>query len=446
MRGLSQGCEKSVSADPPPSREPDSGRPDSGLGDAWRGAEALILGTGDEAGARIRDLRHAMEVCGARVTTRLRPLFPEGGRDRLGALAFGRGLLRLPSLHRALLEALPPAPPDIIIIPYPGHLDAPALAPRLRERYGPKTRIALDLFVGLHETLVLDRARVPVGSWRAGALLGLDRRAAASVDILITDTREHGRLWTDSGIIARGGSDGGAEPVVVRLGGDPRLQDRGLAGPISADPPGSRLELVHVGSHIPLHGGDVMLAALTELQRRGAASSTAPRSGVTESAVRTPATMPTLTMIGEGRRRAPLERAARQAGLPVVFEPSLPFEAMRARLRSAALVLGTFGRGVKAEAVVPQKVLDALACGRPLITSDTAPQRRACADGEAARLVPPGDPDALADAISAMACGATRARYASAARRAFEEWSEPRRRLAALGRRFRDHGRVKTEP
>ena len=226
MRGLSQGCEKSVSADPPPSREPDSGRPDSGLGDAWRGAEALILGTGDEAGARIRDLRHAMEVCGARVTTRLRPLFPEGGRDRLGALAFGRGLLRLPSLHRALLEALPPAPPDIIIIPYPGHLDAPALAPRLRERYGPKTRIALDLFVGLHETLVLDRARVPVGSWRAGALLGLDRRAAASVDILITDTREHGRLWTDSGIIARGGSDGGAEPVVVRLGGDPRSRSR----------------------------------------------------------------------------------------------------------------------------------------------------------------------------------------------------------------------------
>jgi glycosyltransferase involved in cell wall biosynthesis len=51
--------------------------------------------------------------------------------------------------------------------------------------------------------------------------------------------------------------------------------------------------------------------------------------------------------------------------------------------------------------VVPNKVFQGMAAGCVVVTSDTAPQRRML--GDAAVLVPPGDPAALADALRALA-------------------------------------------
>jgi glycosyltransferase involved in cell wall biosynthesis len=51
--------------------------------------------------------------------------------------------------------------------------------------------------------------------------------------------------------------------------------------------------------------------------------------------------------------------------------------------------------------VVPNKVFQGAAAGCAVITSDTAPQRRVL--GDAAVLVPPGDPAALADALLQLA-------------------------------------------
>ena len=59
--------------------------------------------------------------------------------------------------------------------------------------------------------------------------------------------------------------------------------------------------------------------------------------------------------------------------------------------------LGIFGTGDKALRVVPNKVFQGAAAGCAIVTSDTAPQRRAL--GDAAVLVPPGDPEALAAAL-----------------------------------------------
>ncbi len=51
--------------------------------------------------------------------------------------------------------------------------------------------------------------------------------------------------------------------------------------------------------------------------------------------------------------------------------------------------------------MVPNKVFQGAAAGCAIVTSDTAPQRRALAG--AAILVPPGDPDALAAALLRLA-------------------------------------------
>jgi glycosyltransferase involved in cell wall biosynthesis len=75
--------------------------------------------------------------------------------------------------------------------------------------------------------------------------------------------------------------------------------------------------------------------------------------------------------------------------------------------------LGIFGTGPKALRVVPNKVFQGAAAGCAVVTSDTAPQRRLL--GDAAVLVPPGDPAALAEALRSLAADRSRLAAARAA-------------------------------
>jgi glycosyltransferase involved in cell wall biosynthesis len=65
------------------------------------------------------------------------------------------------------------------------------------------------------------------------------------------------------------------------------------------------------------------------------------------------------------------------------------------------ICLGIFGTGPKALRVIPNKVYQGAAAGCALITSDTKPQRAVLND--AACLVPPGDADAVAQALLRLA-------------------------------------------
>src|SRR5438270_794225 len=96
--------------------------------------------------------------------------------------------------------------------------------------------------------------------------------------------------------------------------------------------------------------------------------------------------------------------AARRAagGAPVVFNPLVSladtFVDDRGRFRPG-VGLRTFGTSGKAQRVIPNKAFQALACGTPLVTADTPAARELLADGENALLVPPGDAEALANAL-----------------------------------------------
>lgn len=77
---------------------------------------------------------------------------------------------------------------------------------------------------------------------------------------------------------------------------------------------------------------------------------------------------------------------------------------------------------------VPKSLLEAAACGRPMVSTDTAGCREIALQGTTAETAPPGDPQALADAIERLASDAdARARYGAAARRLAEtEFAEAR--------------------
>jgi glycosyltransferase involved in cell wall biosynthesis len=141
-------------------------------------------------------------------------------------------------------------------------------------------------------------------------------------------------------------------------------------------------------------------------------------------------------LIGDGQLggwlAAELERD-RPPGL--TWERWVPYERLGAEVAGAAICLGVFGTSAKAARVVPNKVWQAMAAGRPVVTADTPAAREVLDDGRTALLVPAGDPDALAAALARLAGDrGLREAMGRAAREAYLALGAP----AAAAARLRD--------
>ena len=156
-----------------------------------------------------------------------------------------------------------------------------------------------------------------------------------------------------------------SERVAVALVG----AEQALFRPAETERP--EFHVLFVGKLIPLHGLETILAA-----------------------ARLVPDVP-FVIAGEGQL-APLlsDRPANVEHVPWIDYRDLP-----AAYRRAGCALGIFGAGEKASRVIPNKVFQALACARPVITADTQAARELLTDGRDALLVPADDPPALAAAI-----------------------------------------------
>jgi glycosyltransferase involved in cell wall biosynthesis len=249
--------------------------------------------------------------------------------------------------------------PDAVLVGYLGHFDV-HLA-RLLFRRIP---VVLDHLVGASAT---GRDRRLDGGPRQ-VLLGLiDAAALRAADIIVVDTDEHLAALPER---ARG------RAVVIPVGAP--------SGWYEAARPGERedatgpLRVVFYGLYTPLQGTPVIGAALGRIA--GAAIE--------------------VTMIGSGQDAAEAQAAA-AANHAVRWLDWVPAGDLPALVARHHVCLGIFGNGDKARRVVPNKVFQGAAAGCAIVTSDTAPQRRAL--GAAAVLVPPADPEALAAALLRLA-------------------------------------------
>ncbi len=124
-------------------------------------------------------------------------------------------------------------------------------------------------------------------------------------------------------------------------------------------------------------------------------------------------------IVGDGVMRRAWEAYARERGVAEVvrFAGQIPYAEVPAWLGAMDVVAAPFtaDRGETS----PFKVLDAMACARPVVASDLDSVRWLAKQADALTLVPPDDAEALADALGALA--------ADPARRAD---------LGARGRRF----------
>jgi glycosyltransferase involved in cell wall biosynthesis len=103
-------------------------------------------------------------------------------------------------------------------------------------------------------------------------------------------------------------------------------------------------------------------------------------------------------IIGDGQERPAIEALAADLGVRSLelIDP-VPIDELPEHIARASLCLGVFGTTPKAGRVIPNKVYECLAVGRPVLTADTPAVRQAF-DGEVATVVA-GDATALAASI-----------------------------------------------
>jgi glycosyltransferase involved in cell wall biosynthesis len=135
-------------------------------------------------------------------------------------------------------------------------------------------------------------------------------------------------------------------------------------------------------------------------------------------------------VVGDGEGREEYEGLARSRGLDdrVAFLGEIPEpDVEKVLFGSDVLVLPSFIEGL------PYVVIEAMACSLPVVASRVDGIPEAVPDGEAGLLVPPGDADALRDALSKTAGdGPLRARLGAEGRRRFERLFTLERQVAVM--------------
>lgn len=344
--------------------------------------KVLYFGTYDRASPRNTQVVSCLRQAGVTVVERHREVW---GRHNwsvgLGQLA--RVLRAEGSLARRREDDA-----DVVVVGYPGHFDMPAARRVARGR-----PVVFNPLVSLHDTFVGDRARFRPRSAAAGVLRAVDKGAFHGADLVVADTEAHAAFFRSAFGLPE-------ERVAVALvGADEPLFRPGWHPP-------EPFHALFVGKLIPLHGLDTILAA-------AALASEVP-----------------FRVVGDGQLASMLER--RPANVDHV--PWLPYEDLPDAYRAAGCALGVFGTGPKTARVIPNKVFQALACARPVITADTPAARELLTDGADALLVPAGDPAALAAAVRRVAADDELAgRIAHAGRSTFETHASEK----VLGARWR---------
>jgi hypothetical protein len=315
---------------------------------------------------RSETLIDGLRELGHQVTEVHAPLF-DGVADRVrvgggrglvrGAWRQGRAALRLSAGWFRADEH------DVVIVGSGGVVDAPLV--RFLQNFDRRP-VVLDAFIPLYDTAVRDRALAAEGSARARVLLGCERLAARLADLVLTDTQEHAALL--SAVLGLAPSSLAVVPVAQADPGEP-----------TALPGGKVLEVLLVSTFIPLHGVETVIGAAELL---------------TDAPVR-------ITLVGAGQGLEALRGRAEAAASLRLIPRFLTGDELRGHVQASHVGLGVFGTTPKAARVVPLKAALTLAAGRALVTRD-GPAARAGL-GDAAELVPAGDPAALAQCLRELA-------------------------------------------
>ncbi len=255
---------------------------------------------------------------------------------------------------------------NIMFVGFPGHTDVPLawLIASLKRR-----PLVFDAFLSMYDTAVFDRRTVPPNSLRAKRLFLTDKFACLMAKIVLLDTESHIRYFVDTFRLPAG------KFRRVWVG-----TDDDVMCPKGVSPSDKDFTVFFYGSYIPLHGVQYIVKAAHLLEIRKERVS--------------------FVLVGSGQTFSEVSRLAEDLQVRSVrFVERVPYERLAEMMSESHVCLGIFGTTPKAARVIPNKVFDALAVGRPVVTADTPAVREVFTHGENIWLVPAGDEKALTEAI-----------------------------------------------
>lgn len=278
-----------------------------------------------------------------------------------------KGFLNKCSDLRKKFRALAPGA-DTVLVPFPGHFLMP-LAWVLTRR--PRKKLIFDAFVSLYDTDVGDRRRFSPWRPRAWMLWAADWLSMHLADEVLIDTETHRRFLIGKFHI----KPSRIRVIYLEARKDIFYPIRNHKSEIR-----DRFEIFFYGTVIPLQGIEYILDAARILEEQNAPVH--------------------FSMVGSEKLKRMVEKAG---GKNIAAGAFVPMEKLPDMIRNADLCLGIFGMSGKARRVIPHKVVDAIACGVPVLTADTPAMRERFAGHPLVRLVRPGDGAALAEAILQLA-------------------------------------------
>ena len=253
---------------------------------------------------------------------------------------------------------------DVIFSAYPAWLSQPLA--KLFSKFKNKPLI-YDAFISIYDTAVYDKKEVDKDSLLARYYFYQDRILASISDLVILDTNAHIRYFSRVFDL----------PISkfrrVLVGADDEL-----FYPINVEKENT-FDVMFWGTYLPLHGLEYIIEAAKIVEKE-------------KNIV--------FHIIGKGPFYLDILRLAKKFNVKnVKFIDPIPFEKLPKYLAYADLCLGIFGTSGKARRVIPNKVYEALAMKKPIITGDTVGAREILSHKNNSYLVKIGNAEAIADAI-----------------------------------------------
>ena len=262
---------------------------------------------------------------------------------------------------------------DVVIVGYLGQLDVLVLWPFARMR---KVPVIWDAFLSLYNTVVEDRRLVQKRNPLARLLYWWEKLDCLAVEGIILDTKTHGKYFIDTFGVS------GEKVKSVFVGVEPERfppdkEDGNNKREITNQK--ERIRVLFYGQFIPLHGVQIIVNAAEMAENFDIE----------------------WIIIGHGQvEKAIRERLSNRSLRNLKWIPWVPYEELIDYIHGSDVCLGIFGSTDKAARVIPNKVFQIISAGLPLITQDSPAIRELLEQGaNGILLVPPGDPQALLDAV-----------------------------------------------
>lgn len=330
----------------------------------------VFWGTYDKGKPRVRILISGLKLQGMNVIEYHTDIWSKI-EDKSQVKGFANQLRKIVSIIKSypylIYQYLRAPKHKAVIVGYMGQFDILIiwLFAKLR-----KVPIIWDIFISLYDTVVIDRQLIKKKSIFAIILYMIEWLGVRAATKTFMDTKTHAEYIED----LYGLNHGEINHVLVGTELDK------FKKPIEKIKKNRNFTVLFYGQFIPLHGLDTIVNAAKILEDSGEQLS--------------------WILIGKGQEQPRIDALIAKLKIKSIKRISwIPYEKLVKQIYQADVCLGIFNSMGKATRVIPNKVFQILATGKPLITGDTPAIRELLKNEQGVHLIQPNNPELLAKTI-----------------------------------------------